>query len=60
MASGHSFDVLKVDGWGVLTLHSALKIEEDIWRDKEGGDGATELPLPLLEASQARAFSRAR
>lgn len=26
---GHAFDVLKVDGWRVLTLHSAPKIEED-------------------------------
>lgn len=38
VAGGHAFDVLKVDGWRLLTLHSTLKIEEDIWRDRGRGE----------------------
>lgn len=39
-AGGHTFDVLKVDSWRVLTLHSTLKIEEGAGR---GGGKKTEL-----------------
>lgn len=35
-AGGHTCDVLKVDSWRVLTLHSTLKIEEGMWRGGEG------------------------
>lgn len=55
-AGGRTFDVLKEDGWRVLTLHSTLKIEEGIWRGRGGGweDRAAELILPLSSWMQAK------
>lgn len=55
VAGGLAFDVLKVDGWRLLTLHSTLKIEEDIWGDGGGGGEETELTNSLPVFSWMRA-----
>lgn len=55
-ADRQAFDVLKVDGWRVLTLHSTVKIEQDIWRDWRGEEETALLNSlsPSLSWKQAK------